>query len=66
MNSADASFFYQFGIGVVIFAAGLVLGHRNGDWSLRRGERREAAWLAVMFLCYFVAQGYLQFIAPRS
>ena len=58
---------YQYGVGGVVLAVGLVLGWRAGFVGLSAGPPRRNLVLVLAGLAFFMAlQGYLQFIAPLS
>lgn len=65
MHGSDASFWYQYLVGSLIFGLGMYLGHKHRAWSLKRGERGEMILLMSIFLGYVVVQGFFQFLGPK-
>lgn len=64
-NLAMDPFLYQYGIGAIIFIAGLIVGQRLGYIGLSGAGGRNLLIMLVGFLFFMVVQGYLQY-APMS
>ncbi|MBC8215532.1 MAG: sodium:solute symporter family protein [Candidatus Marinimicrobia bacterium] len=54
-------FFYQFILGGIVFAIGMVVAHRQGYFSQSAYALRNVLFVMIPLLFYFVLQGYLQF-----
>ncbi|NOZ01420.1 MAG: hypothetical protein GXP54_05965 [Deltaproteobacteria bacterium] len=65
MHGSDASFWYQYLVGSLIFGYGMYLGFRNHDWSFHKNERGEFILLVLIMLGYMAVQGFFQFLGPR-
>ena len=54
-------FSYQFILGGVVFAVGMIIAYRQGYFSFAENGLRNLLFVMVPLLFYFVLQGYLQF-----
>lgn len=64
MTNSQASFWYQYLVGLLFFLPGLVLGYRVRAWSFRKGERGPLVLLLLLWAGYLAIQGFLEFAAP--
>lgn len=64
MSDSQASFWYQYLVGLAFFLPGLYLGYRVRAWSFRKGERSPLILLLTLMGGYLIVQGFLEFIAP--
>ncbi len=64
MTDSQASFWYQYLVGLLFFVPGMILGYRVRAWSFRRGERGPLVLLLSLVAGYLAIQGFLEFVAP--
>lgn len=65
--SSGLPYFYQYGVGGVVFAAGLYFGWRAGYVGITAGPKRNNLLLSLGGLAFFMLlQGWLQFVAPAA
>ncbi len=64
MTDSQASFWYQYLLGLAFFLPGLYLGYRVRAWSFRKGERGPLILLLLLVTGYLAIQGFLEFVAP--
>lgn len=64
--ASHLTFLYQFGLGGLLFAFGLWIGHRHGYWSLRPGMRHNLVLLLGILAFYFIFQGALQLLSRAA